>query len=53
MKSNYKIPKEKKFVNNHIFICIKCGSDNISHNDYTLYCHECESLNFYEVAIVG
>ena len=53
MKPNYKISKEKKFVNKDIFICINCGSDKISHNDYTLYCNECESLNFYEVAIIG
>ncbi len=53
MKSNYNIPKEKKFVNNGIFICIQCGSDKISHNDYTLYCNECESLHFYEVAVIG
>jgi len=53
MKLNYKISKEKKFVNKDIFICINCGSDNISHSDYTLHCNECDSLNFYEVAVIG
>jgi len=53
MKINYKISKEKKFVNKDIFICISCGSDNISYNDYTLHCNECDSLNFYEVAVIG
>lgn len=47
-----KIQKEKKFVNKDVFICIHCGSDQISHSDYTLHCSECDSLNFYEVAIV-
>ena len=53
LKNQFMVRKEKKLVNNNIFICIKCGSDKISHNDYTLYCNECKSLNFYEVAVIG
>ena len=50
-KNQFMIRKEKKLVNKDIFICINCGSDNISHNDYTLHCDNCYSLHFYEVAV--
>jgi len=52
-KNKLVIRMEKKLVNRDIFICISCGSENISHNDYTLHCNECDSLNFYEVAVIG
>jgi len=45
----YKLLKEKKFVTKQIQICINCGSANISSNQYTLYCKDCGTLNFYEV----
>ncbi len=53
LKNQFMERKKKKLVNKDIFICINCGSDNISHNDYTLHCNECDSLHFYEVAIIG
>ena len=53
LKKQFRVRKGKKFVNTDIFICISCGSDNISHNDYTLYCNECKAMHFYEVAIIG
>ena len=52
LKNQFMERKKKKLVNKDIFICISCGSENISHNDYTLYCNECKALNFYEVAII-
>jgi len=53
IKNQFMVKKEKKLVNKDIFICISCGSENISHNDYTLHCNECEALHFYEVAVIG
>jgi len=41
--------KEKKFVQQPIRICITCGSDQTTSNQYTLYCKNCGALNFYEV----
>ena len=52
-KNKLVIRMEKKLVNKDIFICINCGSDNISHSDYTLHCDDCDSLHFYEVAVIG
>ncbi len=52
-KNQFMVKKEKKLVNKDIFICISCGGDNISHNDYTLHCNDCDSLNYYEVAVIG
>jgi len=53
LKNRFMVRKEKKLVNNDIIICINCGSDNISHNDYTLHCNDCGSLHFYEVTVIG
>jgi len=53
MKRIYKLEREKKFINKNIFICITCGSEKISHSDYTVSCQECGALNFYEVATIG
>ena len=49
----YKIAKERKFVNQKIMICVFCGSDEISHNNYTIHCKSCDRINFYEVAVIG
>ncbi len=53
LKNQFMVRKDKKLVNKDIFICISCGSDNISHNDYTLHCDDCDSLHFYEVVVIG
>ena len=53
VRNQIMVIKEKKLVNKDIFICINCGSDNVSHSDYTLHCNDCVSLHFYEVAVIG
>ncbi len=53
MELKFKNQKEKKFVHKDIVICISCGSENISHIDFTIYCKNCGSLNFFEVAPYG
>ena len=53
MELKFKNQKEKKFVHKDILICISCGSEKISHFDFTIYCKNCGDLNFYEVAYYG
>ncbi len=53
MKIIYKHEKEKKFINKNIFICITCGSDKISHSEYTVSCQECGALNFMRWQVLG
>ncbi len=53
MKTTEKRLKPKKFTGNLMRICITCGSEKISHIDFTIYCKNCGALNFYEVAHYG
>ena len=53
LKNQFMVRRKKQLTNKDIFICINCGSDNISQNDYTLHCNECDSLYQYEVAVIG
>ncbi len=49
MKIAEKRLKPKKFVGKLIGICLTCGSEKISSNQYTILCTACGTLNFYEV----
>ncbi len=40
--------KPKKFVGKLIGICLTCGSEKTSSNQYTILCKACGALNFYE-----
>jgi len=53
MELKFKNQKEKKFVHKEIVICISCGSEKILHIDFTIYCKNCGSLNFYEAGPYG
>ena len=41
------IPEPKKFVGKLITICITCGSQKISSNEYMILCEACGTHNFY------
>ena len=46
-KTTYR-QKPKKFVGKLIGICLTCGSEKTSSNQYTILCKACGTLNFYE-----
>jgi len=48
MKITFENSKPKKFAVKLIRICLTCGSEKISSNEYTIMCTACGALNFYE-----